>query len=151
MAFDRLVEWINLRQSERSSSFQSYDGALQFTNRMQPMLHVDAAFSAAALGNRSDADAGYDPRIEHQVRRLLRVFERDVGCDLTIECPNNPFWHTGIDVPLETARLENVAHGVTCGRLQWVGLPVVKLQHKLLTIMCRSALVTECSQCEIKL
>lgn len=102
MAFDRLVEWINLRQSERSSSFQSYDGALQFTNRMQPMLHVDAAFSAAALGNRSDADAGYDPRIEHQVRRLIRVFERDVGCNLTIECPNNPFWHTGIDVPLET-------------------------------------------------
>lgn len=102
MAYDRLVEWINLRQSERSSSFQSYDGALQFTHRMQPMLHVDAAFSAAALGHSSDADAGYDPRIQNQVRRLLHMFERDIGTDLTLDSPNNPFWHTGIDVPLET-------------------------------------------------
>lgn len=101
MAYDRLVEWINLRQSERSSSFQSYDGALQFTHRMQPMLHVDAAFSAAALGHSTDADAGYDPRVLNQVRRLLDVFERDVGDDLTVFSPNNPFWHTGVDVPLE--------------------------------------------------
>ena len=95
MAFDRLVEWVNCRQSERSSSFQSYEGALQFTPLIQPMLHADAAFSAAALGASTDADSGYDPRMLNQVRRLLRMFEQELGTDLTVPSANNPFWHTG--------------------------------------------------------
>ena len=59
------------------------------------MLHADAAFSAAALGASTDADSGYDPRILNQVRRLVRMFEQELGTDLTVPSANNPWWHTG--------------------------------------------------------
>ena len=68
----------------------------------QAMLHVDAAFSAAATGTGGDPDAGYDSRIINQVHRLVDLFEEECGRDLTIQASHNPFWHTGNHVPLDS-------------------------------------------------
>jgi hypothetical protein len=100
MAYDRVVEWVNARQSERNACLQSSESALQFTAHLQSMLHVDANYSAAALGLSPDADRGYDPRMLNQVRCLVDFFEHHAGRDLTIASPNNPWWHTGNAVPL---------------------------------------------------
>jgi hypothetical protein len=100
MAYDRVVEWVNARQSERNACLQSSESALQFTAHLQAMLHVDANFSAAALGLSPDADRGYDPRILNQVHRLVDFFEQHAGRDLTVASADNPFWHTGNAVPL---------------------------------------------------
>ena len=54
MAFDRLVEWVNARQSERNSCLHSSDAALQFTEVLRVcegmhtawiMMHVHESFS----------------------------------------------------------------------------------------------------------
>ena len=125
MAYDRVVEWVNARQSERNSSFHASDSSLQFTPHLQSMLHVDAAYSAAALGLTPDADRGFDPRILRQVDRLLDLFLTRSGRDLTIASPNNPYHHTGNAVPLmggsaEERRtweyFEAVARGQSAGK-----------------------------------
>ena len=125
MAYDRVVEWVNARQSERSSSFHSFAGALHFTTRLQPMLHVDAAYSAAALGRVGECDRGFDPRTVHQVQRLVDLFITKLGTDLTIPTPDNPFFHTGNAVPLATGStmerrpweyVWNVSRGASAGK-----------------------------------
>ena len=95
MAFDRLVEYINLRQAQRNSSFQAFDSALHYTPRLLPMMHVDAAYTAAISGAEAGADAGYDPRMIREVDRLVDFITDKLGVDLTQVDPNNPFWHTG--------------------------------------------------------
>jgi hypothetical protein len=101
MAFDRLVEYINLRQSQRNSSFRAFDSALHYTQHLLPMLHVDAAYTAAVSGGEAGGDAGYDPRLIREVQRLVELFERKLGRDLTIPSADNPWWHTGNAVRLD--------------------------------------------------
>ena len=101
MAFDRLVEYINLRQSQRNSSFRAFDAALHYTPHLLPMLHVDAAYTAAVSGGDAGGDAGYDPRLIREVQRLVELFEQKLGRDLTIPSPHNPFFHTGNAVQLD--------------------------------------------------
>ena len=100
MAFDRLIEWINFRQSQRNSSFQAYDRSLQYTPELQPMMHVDAAYTAATLGKSPEADDGYDRRTLNNALRLVDRFLQESGTDLTIPSVHNPWWHTGNPVPL---------------------------------------------------
>lgn len=100
MAFDRLVEYINLRQSQRNSSFRAFDAALHYTPHLLPMMHVDAAYTAAVSGGESGGDAGYDPRMIREVTKLVEFFERKLGNDLTLPSAINPFFHTGNDVNL---------------------------------------------------
>jgi len=95
MAFDRLVEYINLRQAQRNSSFRAFDSALHYTERMLPMMHVDAAYTAAISGNDPGGDVGYDPRLIREVEELVKWFTEKAGTDLTQPNPGNPFWHTG--------------------------------------------------------
>ena len=102
MAFDRFVEYINLRQSQRNSSFRAFDAALHYTPHLLPMLHVDAAYTAAVSGGEAGGDAGYDPRMIHEVQRLVELFESKLGRDLTIPSSTNPFWHTGNAVQLDS-------------------------------------------------
>ena len=98
MAFDRLVEYINLRQSQRNSSFRAFESALHYTPRLLPMMHVDAAYTAAVSGGESGGDAGYDPRMIRGVQHLVTLFEQRAGRDLTIPSTHNPFFHTGSNV-----------------------------------------------------
>ena len=100
MAFDRLVEYINLRQSQRNSSFKAFDSALHYTPHLLPMMHVDAAYTAAVSGGDGGGDAGYDPRLMREVERLLAMIEQKIGKDLTIASDTNPFFHTGNGVNL---------------------------------------------------
>ena len=100
MAYDRVVEWVNARQSARNSCHQAADSSLQFTPHLQSLLHVDAAYSAAALGLTPDADRGYDARVLNQANRLLELFVTECGTDLTQPTTHNPFYHTGNHVPL---------------------------------------------------
>ena len=95
MAFDRFVEYVNLRQSQRNSSFRAFDAALHYTPRLLPMMHVDAAYTAAVGGGEAGADAGYDPRLIRDVERLVALFVRLLGRDLTVPTTTNPFFHTG--------------------------------------------------------
>ena len=100
MAFDRLIEWINFRQGQRNSSFQAYDHSLQYTPELQPMMHVDAAYTAATLGKSPEADDGYDRRILNNALRLVERFIQQCGTDLTVASTDNPWWHTGNPVAL---------------------------------------------------
>ena len=101
MGFDRLVEYINLRQSQRNSSFRAFDSALHYTPHLLPMLHVDAAYTAAVSGAEAGGDAGYDPRMIREVQRLVELFESKLGRDLTIPSSHNPWFHTGNAVRLD--------------------------------------------------
>ena len=98
MAFDRLVEYINLRQSQRNSSFRAFESALHYTPRLLPMLHIDAAYTAAVSGGESGGDAGYDPRMIRDVQLLVAFFVQMLGRDLSVPSAKNPFFHTGNDV-----------------------------------------------------
>ena len=100
MAYDRLIEWINFRQSQRNSSFQAHDRSLQYTPELQPMMHVDAAYTAATLGRSPEADDGYDRRTLNNALRLVEEFVQECGTDLTVASAGNPWWHTGNSVAL---------------------------------------------------
>ena len=101
MAFDRFVEYVNLRQSQRNSVFLAFDSALHYTPHLLPMLHVDAAYTAATSGGDGGGDAGYDPRMIREVQKLVELFVRMLGSDLTVPSTDNPFWHTGNPVRVD--------------------------------------------------
>jgi hypothetical protein len=101
MAFDRMVEYINLRQSQRNSSYRAFDAALHYTPHLLPMMHVDAAYTAAVAGGEAGGDAGYDPRSIREVDRLVELFTSKAGNDLTIPNAYNEWWHTGNAVRLD--------------------------------------------------
>ena len=107
MAFDRLVEYINLRQSQRNSSFKAFDSALHYTPHLLPMMHVDAAYTAAVSGGEGGGDAGYDPRLIREVERLVALFEQTLGKALTFPSSANPWWHTGSAVNLDLGAAHN--------------------------------------------
>ena len=100
MAFDRLIEWINFRQGQRNSTFQAFDRSLQYTPELQPMMHVDAAYTAATLGSSPEADDGYDRRVLNNALRLVERFVQECGTDLSVVTTDNSWWHTGNSVPL---------------------------------------------------
>ena len=100
MAYDRLIEWINFRQGQRNSTFQAYDRSLQYTPQLQPMMHADAAYTAATLGTSPEADDGYDHRVLNNAQRLVERFVQECGTDLSLVTTDNPWWHTGNPVPL---------------------------------------------------
>jgi len=102
MAFDRLIEWINFRQGQRNSTFRAFDRSLQYTPELQPMMHVDAAYTAATLGYSSEADDGFDQRVLNNALRLLEDFTQTCGTDLTVATSVNPWWHTGNPVQMAT-------------------------------------------------
>lgn len=102
MAFDRLVEYINLRQSQRNSSYRSFDAALHYTPHLLPMMLADAAYTAAVDGSDRDGDAGYDPRLIREVQCLVTFMETKLGHDLTVPSAQNLFWHTGNPVQLDS-------------------------------------------------
>ena len=102
MGFDRLIEWINFRQSQRNSSFRAFDRSLQYTPQLQPMMHVDAAYTAATLGYSLEADDGYDRRVLNMALRLVEQFVLECGTDLTVATTENPWWHTGNKVQVAT-------------------------------------------------
>ena len=102
MAYDRLIEWINFRQSQRNSSFRAYDRSLQYTPQLQPMMHVDAAYTAATLGYSLEADDGFDRRVMNNALRLLEFCVQECGTDLTVATSQNPWWHTGNAVQVST-------------------------------------------------
>ena len=101
MGFDRLIEWINFRQGQRNSTFQAFDRSLQYTPQLQPMMHVDAAYTAATLGTSPEADDGYDHRVLNNALRLVERFIRECGTDLSVATTDNPWWHTGNPVALD--------------------------------------------------
>jgi hypothetical protein len=102
MAYDRLVEYINLRQSQRNSSFRAFDSALHYTPHLVPMMHVDAAYTAAVADGEDGGDAGYDPRLLREALVLVELFTQKLGADMTIPSADNLFYHTGNSVRLDT-------------------------------------------------
>jgi hypothetical protein len=108
------------------SSLQAYDRSLQYTPQLQPMMHVDAAYTAATLGRSPETDDGYDHRILNNALRLVERFVQESGTDLTVASAHNPWWHTGSQAPLagNSAREMRpsdffwaVMHGTSAGKM----------------------------------
>ena len=57
VAFDRLIEYINLLQQKRGTAFRAFDSQLHFTKYLKPLVHVDAAWRDAE-GGESPLDDG---------------------------------------------------------------------------------------------
>ena len=95
------MEFTNNQQqgTKRHGSASGFAHAMDMTTLLPALMHVRHAFQAAETG----AAEGDDPVTESmlvQARLLQNEFKRLLGTDLTINAPDNPFWHTGTAVPL---------------------------------------------------
>ena len=100
---DRLLEMINKIQqgTKRSSNAASFGRAMDMTSLLRAILHVRHAFQAEEQGA-TESDDAITTDMLVQARVLQNHFLEVLGRDLSVLDPNNPFWHTGNAVPLDT-------------------------------------------------
>ena len=126
MHIDRLLEYINLLQQKRMSTFQGFDNNLHHTELLQPMIHVDHAYQEARKGH-TPTETPITNSMIFQTRAVQDLCVRLCGTDLTVRDPLNRFWYTGNAVRLEGGDyrwrkpwewLRRVAAGLSagCGR-----------------------------------
>ena len=100
---DRLLEMINNIQqgTKRSSNAAAFGRAMDMTTLLRPMMHVRHAFQEAERGA-AESDDAITTDMLVQARVLQNHFLEVLGQDLSVVQANNPFWHTGNAVPLDT-------------------------------------------------
>jgi len=103
MYLDRLLELINKVQggSMHSSRSASFGHAVDMTSLLRSIIHVQQTFQAAENMN-VESDEPVTVSMLVQARILQDLFVQKLGLDLTVHRSENPFWHTGNPVPLDT-------------------------------------------------
>ena len=100
MAYDRLIEYVNLLQKKRATAFKGFEKQLNFTRLLKALVHVDAAWKEADGGG-TGLDDGIPAYLYNDVSELRRKLRETLGTDLEADHPGNSLWHTGNAVPLD--------------------------------------------------
>ena len=100
MAFDRLIEYVNLLQQKRNTAFRGYDSQLHFTKYIKALVHVDAAWKEAD-GPGHKLDDGIPTFLYNDIFEIYKQLCNTIGPDLVTRTVGNQLWHTGNPVPLD--------------------------------------------------
>ena len=91
---------LRVSSPRRGTAFQGFDSQLQFSHYLQPLVHVDAAWTEAD-GSGIGLDDGIPSFLYNDIRVIRSKLRALLGDDLTKFVPGNQCWHTGNAVPLD--------------------------------------------------
>ena len=120
---DRVLEWTNYLQERRDGKFAAFDKAIHYTPQMAALLHVTQAWEAR--GGHSHLDDPVTQPLLNAAKQVRDQLRRTLGSDLTVATDQNPFWHTGNSVKMDSTSVrshrpwldvERVAHGAVAGK-----------------------------------